>query len=101
VPCREEFPLFEEQLKTLGARDGLRVLGVLYKDDPASAQTFIDATGASWPSATDPDGSIAAAYRTVAPPQTYFIDKDGILQGIQIGEVRPEDFATQYAKIAP
>ena len=101
VPCRNEFPLFKEQLATLGPTDGLEILGVLYKDDPASAQKFIDATGATWPSATDPDGLIATAYRTVAPPQTYFIDKDGILRGIQIGEVRPEDFATQYAKIAP
>jgi cytochrome c biogenesis protein CcmG, thiol:disulfide interchange protein DsbE len=101
VPCREEFPLFEEQLATLGPTDGLQLLGVLYKDDPASAQAFIDATGATWPSAIDPDGAIAAAYRTVAPPQTYFIDKDGILQAIQIGEVRPEDFDTQYEKIRP
>ena len=101
VPCREEFPLFEEQLATLGPADGLEILGVLYKDDPASAQQFIDATGASWPSVPDGDGAIAGAYRTVAPPQTYFIDADGILQGIQIGEVRPEDFETQYAKIAP
>ena len=38
VPCREEFPLFEEQLATLGPTDGLQLLGVLYKDDPASAQ---------------------------------------------------------------
>ena len=101
VPCRNEFPLFKERLATLGPTDGLEILGVLYKDDPASARKFIDATGATWPSATDPDGLIATAYRTVAPPQTYFIDKDGILRGIQIGEVRPEDFATQYAKIAP
>jgi cytochrome c biogenesis protein CcmG/thiol:disulfide interchange protein DsbE len=101
VPCRNEFPMFEEQLATLGPADGLEILGVLYKDDPGSAQKFVDATGASWPSVMDPDGSIAKAYRTVAPPQTYFIDADGILRGIQIGEVRPEDFATQYAKIAP
>ena len=101
VPCREEFPLFEEQLSTLGPKDGLQLVGVLYKDDPASARKFIDETGASWPSVTDADGSIATAYRAVAPPQTYFIDKDGILRGIQIGEVRPEDFAAQYAKIAP
>lgn len=101
VPCREEFPLFEEQLATLGPQDGLELLGVLYKDDPASAQQFIDQTGASWPSVPDADGALAKAYRAVAPPQTYFIDADGILQGIQIGEVKPEDFATQYAKIAP
>ena len=101
VPCREEFPLFKDRLATLGERDGLQVVGVLYKDQPELAQAFLSDFGASWPSLTDPDGSIAAAYRVVAPPQTYFIDKDGILRGIQIGEVRPEDFDTQYEKIRP
>jgi len=101
VPCREEFPLFKDRLATLGERDGLQVVGVLYKDQPELAQAFLSDFGASWPSLTDPDGSIAAAYRVVAPPQTYFIDKDGVLQGIQIGEVRPEDFDTQYEKIRP
>ncbi len=77
------------------------MLGVLYKDEPALAQQFVQDTGATWPTVTDDDGALAAAYRVVAPPQTYFIDKDGILRGIQIGEVRPEDFDTQYARIKP
>ena len=77
------------------------MVGVLYKDQPALAKAFLSDFGASWPSVVDPDGSLAAAYRVVAPPQTYFIDKDGVLRGIQIGEVRPEDFDTQYAKIKP
>ncbi len=101
VPCREEFPLFKERLETLGASDGLVVLGVLYKDQPEPAKQFLDEFGATWPTVTDPGDAIAKAYRVVAPPQTYFIDADGILQGIQIGEVLPEDFDTQYAKIAP
>jgi cytochrome c biogenesis protein CcmG, thiol:disulfide interchange protein DsbE len=101
TPCREEFPLFAERLETLGESDGLVMLGVLYKDDPALAQRFLDELGASWPTVLDPDGSLAAAYRVVAPPQTYFIDADGVLRGIQIGEVRAKDFDSQYAKIAP
>jgi cytochrome c biogenesis protein CcmG, thiol:disulfide interchange protein DsbE len=101
TPCREEFPLFKERLATLGPTDGLQLVGVLYKDQPELAQAFLADFGASWPSLTDPDGSIAAAYRVVAPPQTYFIDKDGVLRGIQIGQVLPEDFDTQYAKIRP
>lgn len=100
-PCRDEFPLLAERLAELGPRDGLAIIGVLYKDDAASAQRFLDEFGKSWPTVPDPDGSIAAAYRVVAPPQTYFIDAGGVLRGIQIGEVRAEDFATQYAKIAP
>ena len=101
TPCRDEFPLFKDRLATLGPKDGLVVLGVLYKDQADLAQKFLDEFGATWPTVTDPGDAIAKAYRVVAPPQTYFIDKDGVLQGIQIGEVRPQDFDTQYAKIAP
>jgi cytochrome c biogenesis protein CcmG/thiol:disulfide interchange protein DsbE len=101
TPCREEFPLFKEQLDALGATDGLVLLGVLYKDDASIASRFLADFGATWPTIDDPDGTAAAAYRVVAPPQTYFIDKDGVIRAIQIGQVRPEDFAKQYAKIAP
>jgi cytochrome c biogenesis protein CcmG, thiol:disulfide interchange protein DsbE len=101
VPCREEFPLFKDRLATLGPSDGLVMLGVLYKDAPEPARQFTDEFGATWPTVTDADAAIAKAYRVVAPPQTYFIDANGVLQGIQIGEVLPQDFDTQYAKIAP
>ena len=77
------------------------MLGVLYKDQAEPAKQFLDEFGATWPTVTDPGDAIAKAYRVVAPPQTYFIDADGVLQGLQIGEVLPEDFDTQYAKIKP
>jgi cytochrome c biogenesis protein CcmG/thiol:disulfide interchange protein DsbE len=101
TPCRDEFPLFQERLDQLGPSDGLVMLGVLYKDEPELARKFVEDVGATWPTVTDKDETHAAAYRVVAPPQTYFIDQDGIVRGIQIGEVRPEDFDTQYAKIKP
>lgn len=101
TPCREEFPLFKDRLATLGPSDGLVIIGVLYKDDAALGSKFLADFGATWPTVTDPQGTIAAAYRVVAPPQTYFIDKDGVLRGMQIGQVQPGDFDTQYAKIKP
>jgi cytochrome c biogenesis protein CcmG/thiol:disulfide interchange protein DsbE len=101
TPCREEFPLFQEKLAELGPTDGLEMIGVLYKDEPELAQAFLDDLGATWPTMDDPDGALAKAWRTVAPPQTYFIDKDGVVRGIQIGQVTEQDFDTQYAKIKP
>jgi cytochrome c biogenesis protein CcmG/thiol:disulfide interchange protein DsbE len=77
------------------------IIGVLYKDQASLASTFTTEFGATWPTITDPDGKLADAYRVVAPPQTYFIDKDGVLRGMQIGEVLPQDFDMQYAKIKP
>lgn len=101
VPCRAEFPLLAEKLAELGPRDDLAIVGVLYKDEPPLAQRFLEDFGANWASVPDADGAIAGDYRVVAPPQTYFIDADGVLRGIQIGELRESDFDTQYAKIAP
>ena len=100
VPCRSEFPVIRDAAAA-HAKDGLVVVGVLYKDDAESAKTFVESFGAKWPSLPDAGGSIANAYRVVAPPQTYFIDAKGILRGIQIGEMQAEDFARQYAAIAP
>jgi cytochrome c biogenesis protein CcmG/thiol:disulfide interchange protein DsbE len=101
VPCREEFPLFQQKLAELGPTDGLEMIGVLYKDEPEMAQRFLSDFGEAWPTVADPEGALADAYRVVAPPQTYFIDADGILQAIHIGQVDDEDFDAQYAKIRP
>ena len=49
----------------------------------------------------DPDKALKTAYRVAGRPQTYFIDGDGVIRSIQIGEVSEADFDRQYAKIAP
>lgn len=101
IPCRDEFPMFRDKLTALGPADGLVVLGVLYKDEADLAKSFVTDFGATWPTVTDPDGSIAGAYRITAPPQTFFIDKDGVIRAIQIGQMTADVFDTQYAKIKP
>jgi cytochrome c biogenesis protein CcmG/thiol:disulfide interchange protein DsbE len=99
IPCRDEFPLFKAKL-TDHAADGLVVVGVLMADPPDLARTFIADQGATWATIDDPDGAIKQAYRVAARPQTYFIDRDGILRSIQIGEVRDADFERQYGLIS-
>ena len=98
-PCREEFPLFHDELAKHAA-DGLAIVGVVFKDEPDLARAFALSFGASWPSVVDPDGSIARAYRMVAPPQSYFIDRTGVLRSIQIGILVAADFDRQYQVIA-
>ena len=81
--------------------DGLVILGVLMDDPPEPARDFVAEYGATWPTVIDPDESIQDAYLALARPTSYFIDGGGILQSVQIGEVRDEDFERQYALIAP
>ena len=95
IPCRTEFPLLKQKLEEHAA-DDLAVVGVLMADPPDLAKQFIADQGATWATVDDPDGAIKNAYRVVARPQSYFIDRDGILRSIQIGEVRDADFERQF-----
>lgn len=99
VPCRDEFPLFQAKLVEHAA-DGLAIVGILTDDPPQAARDFVTAYHATWPTVVDPDKSIKAAYRVAARPQTYFVDRSGVLRSIQIGELTDTDFERQYAKIA-
>ena len=98
-PCRDEFPLFKSKL-TDHATDGLVVVGVLMADPPDLARTFIAEQGATWQTVDDPAGAIKEAYRVAARPQTYFVDREGVLRSIQIGELREADFERQFGLIS-
>ena len=99
VPCRTEFPLLAAKAKEHAA-DGLVIVGVLYGDTPDGARAFVSQYGATWPTVIDPGEAIRTAYHVIARPQSYFVDRAGILRSIQIGEVRDADFERQYAAIA-
>ena len=99
VPCRDEFPLLESKQAEHDA-DGFTVLGVLTDDPVEPARDFVGKYGGDWATVVDPDKAIKAAYRVVARPQTYFVDRSGIIRSIQIGELTDADFERQYARIA-
>ena len=99
VPCRDEFPLFQAKLAEYGA-EGLAIVGVLMYDGPDEARRFVADFQASWPTIIDTDGAIRTAYRTIARPQTYFIDRDGIVRRIQVGQLTDAVFDADYATIS-
>ena len=100
VPCRDEFPLLIAKLAEHAA-DGLAIVGVLTDDPPEPARRFVADYGATWPTVEDPGATIKTTYRVVARPHTFFIDRSGVVRAQQIGEMRDEDFARYYPRIAP
>jgi cytochrome c biogenesis protein CcmG/thiol:disulfide interchange protein DsbE len=99
VPCRDEFPLLEAK-QTQHAADGFAIVGVLTDDPVEPAREFVTTYGGTWSTVVDPDKSIKAAYRVAARPQTYFIDRSGVIRSIQTGYLTDADFERQYAQIA-
>ena len=47
-----------------------------------------------------PDKAIKSAYRVAARPQSYFVDRTGVIRKIQVGELTDADFEREYALIA-
>ena len=99
VPCRDEFPLLLAKLAQ-HAGDGMAVVGVLFYGAPAPARDFVAQFKATWPTVNDQSGSIRMAYRVAARPQSYFIDRAGVLRSIQVGQLTDVEFERQYALIA-
>ena len=84
IPCKDEFPLFHDA-RARHAADGLEILGVIHDDDAQSAATFAAANGGDWPMLLDPDDVAWAAYRGVALPSSFYIDREGVVRAVSFG----------------
>jgi len=87
VACREEHPLLV-QLK--GAKI-VPVVGLDYKDQRPVALKFLSQNGNPYDlSAFDVDGRVGIDYGVYGVPETFIIDKNGIIRHKQIGPITPE-----------
>jgi cytochrome c biogenesis protein CcmG/thiol:disulfide interchange protein DsbE len=87
VACREEHPLLLEFSKT-GA---VPIYGVDYKDDPAAAKQMLAEEGNPYAmTVSDPDGRTSIDYGVYGAPESYLIDRNGVIRFKQIGPITEE-----------
>jgi len=87
VACREEHPLW----MTLARQNIAPVHGLNYKDKPDEAKAWLKQFGDPYLlSATDLDGRVGIDYGVYGVPETFLIDKQGVIRYKQIGPVTPE-----------
>ncbi len=97
-PCTEEFPLLKRAQQEYAA-ENLAVIGIVFQDRSEAARDFMTRMDATWPAAMDPGGQVARAYATYAPPETFFIGRDGTVVGHQIGQFSRASLERQIAAI--
>ena len=87
VACREEHPVLSEF-----AKSGLvPVFGLNYKDQNADAVAWLRRFGDPYQvSLVDADGKVGIDYGVYGVPETYVIDKQGVIRYKRIGPVTPE-----------
>jgi cytochrome c biogenesis protein CcmG/thiol:disulfide interchange protein DsbE len=100
-PCREEFPLFRDELAKHG--DDYVMLGVdTLRDIPADARDFVRDQKARWPIALDGTSTLARAYGVARLPQTFFVKPDGTLGLRYYAEIpNAREFQQGLASILP
>jgi cytochrome c biogenesis protein CcmG/thiol:disulfide interchange protein DsbE len=84
ISCREEHPLLVELSRT----GVVPILGLNYKDRrQAALQTLVELGNPYLLSVLDTDGRVGIDYGVYGVPETYLIDKNGLIRFKQIGPV--------------
>lgn len=87
VACREEHPLLVEFSKS----GELPIYGVDYKDDREAAKQWLDELGNPYALvAFDVEGRTSIDYGVYGAPESYLIDKNGVIRFKQIGPITRE-----------
>ncbi len=99
-PCVKEFPRLEAARRT---HPDLVVIGILFEDVVGPARAFMKSKGANWPSVDDSSGRVARMFSVSRPPgipQTFFIDRRGVLRSRAFGLMSQELLVSKIALIS-
>ena len=87
VACRVEHPLLVEMSK----QKVVPIVGLNYKDKRAEGLQWLRRHGDPYSlSAYDVDGKVGIDYGVYGVPETFVIDKQGVIRYKQIGPITPE-----------
>jgi cytochrome c biogenesis protein CcmG/thiol:disulfide interchange protein DsbE len=87
VSCRDEHPLLVELAKA----GIVPIVGLDYKDKREDGQRWLARFGNPYQlTAYDADGRVGIDYGVYGVPETYLIDKAGVIRYKQIGPITPE-----------
>lgn len=83
--CREEMPSIQSLHEKTKDSPGFRLLSILYRDDPETAQKYMLENGYTFPVLLDPGGETAYAYGLTGVPETFIVDRKGYVARKTIG----------------
>ncbi len=88
VSCKQEHPV----LVALARQNVVPIYGLNYKDKRADAEAWLAGGGDPYVlSLSDTEGRIGIDYGVYGVPETYVMDKQGIIRHKQIGAITPKN----------
>jgi cytochrome c biogenesis protein CcmG/thiol:disulfide interchange protein DsbE len=96
APCREEHPV----LVAAARASGVPIVGLNYKDDRRAAAEWLIRFGDPYVATlTDRDGGASLDWGVHGVPETFVVDRAGIVRFRHAGPVTPELWATRIAPL--
>jgi cytochrome c biogenesis protein CcmG/thiol:disulfide interchange protein DsbE len=96
--CVDEHPVLLDLASRHG--DDLQMVGVLVSDTADGAQGFLARYGeVSWPTVLNGDGQISIDYGVTGPPETFFVDAQGIVVARHVGPLTAAVVARELAAL--
>jgi cytochrome c biogenesis protein CcmG/thiol:disulfide interchange protein DsbE len=87
TPCLAEHPYVTQ----LAKQPGIKLVGLNYKDRPEDAKGWLRKHGDPYTTiVVDADGRVGIDYGVYGVPETFVIDKQGVIRHKQIGPITPE-----------
>jgi cytochrome c biogenesis protein CcmG/thiol:disulfide interchange protein DsbE len=86
IPCLQEHPLLVEADERW-RDEGLQIVGVVYQDTPTNAKDWLRERGGAWRHVLDPNSRLSIEYGLFGVPETFFIDRRGMIAYKHIGPV--------------
>lgn len=99
-PCRAEMPELQQAYDAYGDK-GLIVLGVNQGEPTPVINDFLAQLDLSFPVALDQQLQISQLYRVNSLPTTFFIDRNGIIQNVVVGQMNAALLKERLRSIYP
>ncbi|MEP6993788.1 MAG: redoxin family protein [Acidobacteriota bacterium] len=96
VPCVEEHMALKQAARSHGSE--VQFFGIVFNDEEAQIQDFLNSRGGAYPSLMDPNGKTAIAYGVHGVPETYFIDPRGVIVSKFVGPLTPDALRDELRK---
>ena len=77
------------------------MLGINYQDEVAKARTYLKHYGSSFPHVRDVTGALAIDFGVYGVPETFVIDKEGIIRHKWIGPIVDDVYTNLTQNILP
>ncbi len=96
VPCYQEHPVLVENARTIGG--DVQFLGVVFNDSEDKINAFLRERGSAYPTLLDQQGKTAIEYGVGGVPETFFINRRGVIVAKFVGPMTTEILQSNLSK---